>query len=57
MKKKKKKSTFDYKATDGTEFSFNDYTKLLNFAEDLYQENLSFDEARDEKIIKNIKND
>ena len=57
MKKKKKKSTFDYKAADGTEFSFNDYTKLLNFAEDLYQENLSFDEARDEKIIKNIKND
>ena len=43
-------SIFNYKATDGTPFDFDDYTKLLNFAEDLYKENLTFDEAKKEQI-------
>ena len=44
------KSIFNYKATDGTPFYFDDYTKLLNFAENLYKEKLTFDEAKKEQI-------
>ena len=45
----KNKAIFNYTATDGKELDFTEDIKLLNFAEDLYKENLTFDEAREEQ--------
>ena len=42
-------SIFNYTATDGKEFDFTEEIKLLNFAEDLYKGNLTFDEAEKEQ--------
>ena len=43
------KSIFKYRATDGKRFDFNDEKNFLNFAEDLYKRNLTFDEAEKEQ--------
>ena len=48
-KEDKDKAIFSYTATDGKPFDFSDDTKLLNFAEDLYRQDLSFDEAKEEQ--------
>ena len=45
----KNKAIFNYTVIDGKEFDFTDNIKLLNFAEDLYKEILTFDEAREEQ--------
>ena len=50
------KSIFKYIATDGQNFDFNEEKNLINFAEDLYKEKITFDEAekKTEKIFKAI---
>ena len=47
--RKKKKFFFPYTATDNTPFDFSDYIRLINFAEDVYKNDLSYDEAREEQ--------
>ena len=56
VKEEKDKVIFNYRATDDTPFYFSDDTKLLSFAENLYKEDLSFDEAKEdqEEMLKKI---
>ena len=56
-KKDNDKAIFNYRATDDTPFYFSNDTKLLNFAEDFYQQDLSFDEVKEEQkeMLKKIK--
>ena len=49
----KNKSSFKYIATDGQNFDFNEEKNLINFAEDLYKEKITFHEA-EKKNRKNI---
>ena len=50
----KDKAIFNYTASDGTEFDFTEDIKLLNFPEDLYKRELTFNEAEkgQEEMIK-----
>ena len=48
-KEEKDRAIFNYSAADDTPFCFSDDTKLLNFAEDLYKQDLPFDEAKKEQ--------
>ena len=50
------KSIFKYIATDNKDFNFNEEKNLLYFAEDLYKEKITFDEAekQQEKIFEAI---
>ena len=57
-KEDRDKIIFNYTATDGKEFDFTEDIKLLNLAEDLYKENLTFDEAEEEQkeMLKKLMN-
>ena len=48
-REEKDRAIFNYRATDDTPFCFSDDKKLLNFAEDLYKQDLSLDEAKEEQ--------
>ena len=56
-KEERKKAAFVYTATDGTPFDFSDYKHLIRFAEEVYNKELSFNEAKDEQkeMLKKIK--
>ena len=47
-KEKGKQAIFSYTGTDNTHFDFNNYVHLMRFAEEVYSEELSSDEARKE---------
>ena len=55
-KEEKDKAIFNYTATDNTPFYFSDYTDLMKFAQEIYPNKLSSDEAKKEQgeILKKI---
>ena len=56
-KEERKKATFVYTATDGTPFDFSDYKQLMKFAGEVYNNELSFNEAKEDQkeMLKKIK--
>ena len=56
-KEERKEATFVYTATDGTPFDFSDYKQLMKFAGEVYNNELSFNEAKEDQkeMLKKIK--